>query len=106
MHVAITCVFAAVISAFSLTGSGSFWSQRRDTKGRSDNGSNLKGLNTDDLRAGNSITGSIGGTRVGCEAPSSRRDGSLHALRWYWMRIMDSSRYELTSAHCRCSVDG
>jgi len=51
-----------VKSAFSEAGTGSFWSQQRDTNGHhSDRSSNLENLNSDDMIAGNSITASIGG---------------------------------------------
>jgi len=54
---------ATVKSAFSEAGTGSFWSQQRDTNGHhSDRSSNLENLNSDDMIAGNSITASIGGT--------------------------------------------
>ena len=54
----------AVKSAFSEAGTGSFWSQQRDTNGHhSDRSTNLENLNSDDMIAGNSITGSVGGAR-------------------------------------------
>ena len=55
----------AVKSAFSEAGTGSFWSQQRDANGHhSDRSANLENLNSDDMIAGNSITGSVGGASV------------------------------------------
>ena len=60
-------VVPAVKSAFSEAGTGSFWSEQRGTNGHSDRSANLENLNSDDMIAGNSITGSIGGAHAAAE---------------------------------------
>jgi hypothetical protein len=63
-------LFDAVKSAFSEAGTGSFWSQQRDTNGHSDRSSNLENLNSDDMIAGNSITGSAIGALPAVQCPA------------------------------------
>ena len=104
-------LFNAVKSAFSEAGTGSFWSQQRETNGHSDRSSNLENLNSDDMIAGHSITGSVGGALadVHCLADCVNLLSGCGAVRVLLPLLFSDGVNKPLRAYifgCWCSVNG